>query len=150
MVICDRLKRVVEVAQGIDDGHGAVLRKVGYVVVGVHSGDDSPRHAANDHAGIVERFVDAELDILGAEEHGVATEKSNCSFAGDTSSGGSFGEHYSDRFGEEAVLKVGWSLARLDAGLVFGGIADKSGELLGREIVYGEKVSWAKWRCRGL
>nr|POE94274.1 hypothetical protein CFP56_16514 [Quercus suber] len=142
--VCDRLKRMVQVGERVDDRYRAMLGEVGDVRVAVDAGDDAGHHAADHHRGIVQRLVDAELDVAGAEKHGVAVHERYGGFGRDSCAGGAFAEGHGDCLAEKAVLDCARRAAGLDRSLMRGSISDQRGEFLWREISNREEMAWCE------
>lgn len=83
----------------------------------------------------------AELDVVFAEEHGVAAHEGDGGLGGHAGSGASLVEHHGHGFAGEAILEGGGGVARLDGGLVGGGIEDELGKFVGAEVVDGCEVT---------
>lgn len=135
------LEGVVEVRQRIDDRLAAVLGQVGHVVMRIDSGDNARHHAADDHGGVVERLIHSELDVVGAQEHGLAAEHGDRALGRHAGAGRPLGEHQGNCLGRQLALEVRGHHARLDARLVLRGVAHQRGQLLWSELADGEEVS---------
>lgn len=75
----------------------------------------------------------------------MTSEACDGGFTAHTCSCRAFREEYCNCLPEKRVLQTGWDKAGLDCGLVSGGIADQSHDLLWCEVGDGEQVA----RCEG-
>jgi len=69
-----------------------MFRQIRDIAMTVDARDDAGDHAADYDTGVVQTLIHAQLDILGAEEHGVATHHGYCCFCAHARAGGAFGE----------------------------------------------------------
>ena len=81
-----------------------MLRQVRDVAVRPDPRNDAANHAAHDDSRVVQRLVDAELDVVLAEEHGVAAHEGDGGLGGDAGAGGALGEGHGDRAAGEGVV----------------------------------------------
>lgn len=76
-----------------------------YLDLGVVSDarEDALAHAADDEGGVAHGLVDAELDVVAAEEQRLAAEEGRARLRCDARAGGALGEEQRDGFEEEGL-----------------------------------------------
>lgn len=143
--IRNSLQRVIRVTQGIDNRLSRVLGEVGDVSVLAHAGNDTFHHGGDDHGSVVEGFIDSQLDVVLAEEHGVAAHLDDGAFGGNAGAGAALAEHHGDGLAGEGAVEGLGDGAGFDGPLVGGGIADEGCEFGWGQVGDGEQVP----RCEG-
>ena len=114
------------------------MGEVLHILLGEGADDGSVEHPAHDARGVLDRFTAAKLDVVGAQEEGVAAEFPDADFEADAGARGGFAEDQPPTLVFEGVLGMAapGGLEGLGQGEDFGDVGGREG-FEGKQVLHG-------------